>query len=534
MEEIIKALRNGLSVESLEVSLPYLEPFNLLVDYESELDYSSSGSHRDRQRRLVSRDPRKKLLTQLPKNPTEFEKELRNLVLKLYSAGESERNDTAEQITDETDLPVVRTTSPLLTSNSNSSVTWRSGEKEGTAIPSLAFVSPQLDGICKTGSTLEPARGLKDSLLDAAGLTTEEKTANQELALQEEESVATAQLVPDHSILLGNTDEPAVDLHDSIQIDKKEKFELTTECQLNLEESDNDTETFVQTIESNCVEGAETTENSGAKSSTLYPRSAQTGKPRDHVFDVPPLEPRGDRGSGLNEDHKGCETFLDSRSTRPLPLLETAVERVVSTALDNHETDVRTTGVAKLKAETTVHLASLASATSTGKLPLHTSLISDFDLIHNKDTDTGQNNVPSCLIIDNCTSSVKLKDDIINTPLPSVNLESSVRDSVQQVGTFGKNPSNTMEDDTSYQHSRSLLIQDVCRGPSLQNVTRSFEKITETQHGSEKTQGNPEPQKEKIWETRVSVSKGTTWPGGARKTDFQEGDLQLSRCDSGR
>lgn len=74
METILNTFKAGLSRDSL--SLQYYETLNNLVAYDSELDYKTAKERKDNQ---------DKIPTVLSCNPSQYEKDLRNIVLDLYS-----------------------------------------------------------------------------------------------------------------------------------------------------------------------------------------------------------------------------------------------------------------------------------------------------------------------------------------------------------------------------------------------------------------------------------------------------------------
>lgn len=76
---------NSLTVANVELALPYSETLNGLVNYNSELTYNPSSSTPSTNQRTTQLDISRKLPTKLSKNPSTYEKELRDLVLNLYS-----------------------------------------------------------------------------------------------------------------------------------------------------------------------------------------------------------------------------------------------------------------------------------------------------------------------------------------------------------------------------------------------------------------------------------------------------------------
>ena len=73
---------NSITTGNVQLSLPYAETLNNLVNYNSELSYSPSPSQKQGAVRL---DISRKLPTKLSKNPSTYEKELRQIVIDLYS-----------------------------------------------------------------------------------------------------------------------------------------------------------------------------------------------------------------------------------------------------------------------------------------------------------------------------------------------------------------------------------------------------------------------------------------------------------------
>lgn len=76
---------NSLTVANVELSLPYSETLNSLVNYNSELTYNPRSTASSTNQRTAQLDISRKLPTKLSKNPSTYEKELRDLVLNLYS-----------------------------------------------------------------------------------------------------------------------------------------------------------------------------------------------------------------------------------------------------------------------------------------------------------------------------------------------------------------------------------------------------------------------------------------------------------------
>ena len=76
---------NSITAGNVQLSLPYAETLNNLVNYNSELSYSPSPSHPSQKEGTVHLDITHKLPTKLSKNPSSYEKELRQIVIDLYS-----------------------------------------------------------------------------------------------------------------------------------------------------------------------------------------------------------------------------------------------------------------------------------------------------------------------------------------------------------------------------------------------------------------------------------------------------------------
>lgn len=79
---------NTLSAANAELALSYSETLNSLVNYNSELTYNPSSPTPSTNQRTAQLDISRKLPTKLSKNPSTYEKELRDLVLNLYSDNE--------------------------------------------------------------------------------------------------------------------------------------------------------------------------------------------------------------------------------------------------------------------------------------------------------------------------------------------------------------------------------------------------------------------------------------------------------------
>lgn len=76
---------NSLTAGNVELTLPYSETLNNLVNYDSELTYNSTSTTSSTDQASARLDISRKLPTKLSKNPSTYEKELRELVLNLYS-----------------------------------------------------------------------------------------------------------------------------------------------------------------------------------------------------------------------------------------------------------------------------------------------------------------------------------------------------------------------------------------------------------------------------------------------------------------
>lgn len=76
---------NSLTAGNVELTLPYSETLNNLVNYDSELTFHPSSTTSSTGQASARLDISRKLPTKLSKNPSTYEKELRELVLNLYS-----------------------------------------------------------------------------------------------------------------------------------------------------------------------------------------------------------------------------------------------------------------------------------------------------------------------------------------------------------------------------------------------------------------------------------------------------------------
>lgn len=100
MESFINSLATG----DVELTLPYSdysETLNNLVNYNSELTYNPSSVSTSPSQGTTRLDISHKLPTKLSKNPSTYEKELRKLVLNLYS----DKEIPMEEPIPSTDLP---------------------------------------------------------------------------------------------------------------------------------------------------------------------------------------------------------------------------------------------------------------------------------------------------------------------------------------------------------------------------------------------------------------------------------------------
>ena len=101
---------NSLTAGNVQLSLPYAESLNSLVNYDSELSYSSNPSIPNQSQGTAPLDISRKLPTKLSKNPSTYEKKLRKLVIDLYSDNKIFKGKL-EQSTDmssSAELPVVQ------------------------------------------------------------------------------------------------------------------------------------------------------------------------------------------------------------------------------------------------------------------------------------------------------------------------------------------------------------------------------------------------------------------------------------------
>lgn len=81
MESFLNSVTEG----NLQLNAPDDETLNSLVNYNSELIYGPTSSHTHPSQRTAPLDIRHKLPTKLSKNPSTYEKEIRQLVIDLYS-----------------------------------------------------------------------------------------------------------------------------------------------------------------------------------------------------------------------------------------------------------------------------------------------------------------------------------------------------------------------------------------------------------------------------------------------------------------
>ena len=76
---------NSLKGANVELASSYSETLSSLVNYNSELTYSPTSTALSTNQKIAQLDISRKLPTKLSKNPSTYEKELRDLVLNLYS-----------------------------------------------------------------------------------------------------------------------------------------------------------------------------------------------------------------------------------------------------------------------------------------------------------------------------------------------------------------------------------------------------------------------------------------------------------------
>ena len=81
----MESLLNSVTPGDVELTLPYSETLNDLINYNSELTNSPTLSSPSPSQGTTHLDISHKLPTKLSKNPSTYEKELRTLVLNLYS-----------------------------------------------------------------------------------------------------------------------------------------------------------------------------------------------------------------------------------------------------------------------------------------------------------------------------------------------------------------------------------------------------------------------------------------------------------------
>ena len=610
MEEIINALRNGLSAESLEVSLPYLEPFNSLVDYESELEYSSPDSHRDRQRRLAQNDPKRKFLTQLSKNPTEFEKELRSLVLKLYSAEESGSDKTAEQNPGKspngntTDLAVVSHHSPKRTAenlasfksrhcdfHNNRSVAWSGSENSVSStenwsqntLPSLTLVSPQSIGLtdCKTGSAVEASCDFNATVVCATDTVIEEKNK----VLTEPvgvNGVATLSF-EDKVTLRGDTNGYNTELCYSSDSEEKEneiQFESPVQSEKKGENAsepltliDSDPEEynnqFVNTssrpqLPTKDLHQTTTVCEAGSLYRPSYPERDDLTKLErgDEVesYSKPSLIASETLGlrvsvdkSYLEGDNK--ELSVDQDSKNSVDLFSTESPSAFETAEELSNLGAPSaapfnTSVAKVIERVPPRLPSISPQTSARKKTPDIPAVSDSEPNQKGNTYTkGLKNAPSFVNSDGSTIYANIKDDYSVPPFPFVNkdlpLDSKDRLHCEDFADdIGRDMEEVPSEPPGKSENRARRLpqssttqaptsQGVCRDSPIQDPVRPSDKVTETLQGSDNGRKAVTQDAGHVLATQVNVLNNQTWPGGARKTHFKEGDLPLHRKDSG-
>lgn len=100
---------NSLTAGNVQLTLPYGEALNDLINYNSELTYSPSSSQSSQNQRTAPLDISRKLPTKLSKNPTTYEKELRQLVIDLYSDKElSKELNQSPDMSSFSEIPVLK------------------------------------------------------------------------------------------------------------------------------------------------------------------------------------------------------------------------------------------------------------------------------------------------------------------------------------------------------------------------------------------------------------------------------------------
>ena len=89
---------NSLTAANVELASPYSETLNNLVNYNSELTHSPSSTASSTNQRTAQLDVSHKLPTKLSKNPSTYERELRDLVLNLYSDKERPTEEPSQSV----------------------------------------------------------------------------------------------------------------------------------------------------------------------------------------------------------------------------------------------------------------------------------------------------------------------------------------------------------------------------------------------------------------------------------------------------
>ena len=149
---------NSLTANSHELTFAYL---NNLVDNNTELDYDSSAAFQSQE--TVPVDVSHRLPTRLSKNPSKYEKELRRLVIKLYSDQElaEEKRGISEHTLQPGNSPSVP---PVITAqatdNDGSSVQEIDGGMElGPRKASItrSLLGTDSEGYCSLDSSALPA-----------------------------------------------------------------------------------------------------------------------------------------------------------------------------------------------------------------------------------------------------------------------------------------------------------------------------------------------------------------------------------------
>ena len=98
MESFLNSVTEG----NLQLNAPDDETLNSLVNYNSELIYGPTSSHTHPSQGTAPLDIRHKLPTKLSKNPSTYEKEIRQLVIDLYSDKKVSNQDLDQSTTNMT------------------------------------------------------------------------------------------------------------------------------------------------------------------------------------------------------------------------------------------------------------------------------------------------------------------------------------------------------------------------------------------------------------------------------------------------